>query len=127
VETATPAPLDAATARRVAEEWLDAWNRHDLDAVLDHYAAGVEFTSPFVGELTGRADGTLRGIEELRSYFARALDAFPDLRFTELRVALGVSSVTLCYRSVRGLQAAETMFFDGDGKVERVLAHYGDA
>jgi len=127
VETATPAPLDAASARRFAEDWLDAWNRHDLDAVLAHYADGVEFTSPFVVELTGHADGTLHGIEELRSYFARALDAFPELRFTAFRVALGVSSVTLCYRSVRDLQAAETMFFDGDGKVARVLAHYAEA
>jgi hypothetical protein len=126
METAMPRPLDATLARRVAEEWLDAWNRHDLDAVLAHYADGIEFTSPFVVELTGRADGTLRGIDELRSYFARALDAFPELRFTDLRVALGVWSVTLCYRSVRDLPAAETMFFDGDGKVVRVLAHYAE-
>jgi hypothetical protein len=120
-------PLEAEWAQRVAAAWLDAWNRHDLEAVLAHYAPGIEFTSPFVVELTGRPDGTLRGLEELRSYFARALDAFPDLRFTDLRIAVGIASVTLCYRSVRDLQAAETMFFDGDGKVARVLAHYAPA
>jgi hypothetical protein len=118
------APIDPELARRVAEEWLDAWNRHDLEAVLAHYADDVEFTSPFAVELTGRADGTLHGIDELREYFGRALAAFPELRFDGLRVALGVSSVTLCYRSVRGLDAAETMFLDGEGKVVRVLAHY---
>ena len=118
------ASLDPADAERVAREWLEAWNAHDLDAVLRHYADDVEFTSPFAVELAGRPDGTLRGIDELRPYFARALEAFPDLRFTDLRVARGVSSMTLCYRSVRGLEAAETMFLDPDGRIVRVLAHY---
>jgi hypothetical protein len=117
-------PIDPAFARRVVGEWFDAWNRHDLDAVLSHYADEVEFTSPFAVELSGRADGTLHGIDELRTYFARALVAFPELCFTDLRVAQGVSSITLCYRSVRRLQAAETLFFGSDGKIVRVLAHY---
>ncbi len=120
----SPLPIDPELARRVAGEWFDAWNSHDLDAVLGHYATDIEFTTPFALELTGRADGTLRGIDELRSYFGRALAAFPDLRFTDLRVAVGVTSVTLCYRSVRGLDAAETLFFRPDGKIVRVFAHY---
>jgi ketosteroid isomerase-like protein len=47
------APIDPDTARRVAGEWFDAWNRHDLEAVLGHYADDVEFTSPFAVELAG--------------------------------------------------------------------------
>jgi hypothetical protein len=119
-------PIDPELARRVATEWFEAWNGHDLDAVLAHYADDVEFTSPFAVELAGRADGTLHGIEELRAYFGRALAAFPELRFTDLRVAVGVSSVTLCYRSVRELEAAETLFFGLDGRIVRVLAHYAE-
>jgi len=117
-------PINPDSARRVAEEWFDAWNSHDLEAVLSHYANDVEFTSPFAVELTGRADGTLHGIDQLRTYFGRALAAFPELCFTDLRVAQGISSITLCYRSVRGLEAAETMFFGQDRKIVRVLAHY---
>lgn len=118
------APIDPERARRVAGEWFDAWNRHDVEAVLSHYADGVEFTSPFAVELAGRADGTLHGLDQLRRYFTRALTAFPELRFTGLRVTTGVSSVTLCYRSVRNLEAAEVMFFGEGGKIVRVLAHY---
>jgi ketosteroid isomerase-like protein len=116
--------LDPAVAERVAREWLAAWNAHDLEAVLGHYADDVEFTSPFAVEFAARPDGMLRGVDELRPYFALAFEAFPDLHFTGLRVALGVSSMTLCYRSVRGLEAAETMFLDPDGRIVRVLAHY---
>jgi ketosteroid isomerase-like protein len=108
------------------EHWVATWNAHDLEAIMSHYRDDVVFTSPFVVELTGRADGTLHGKDELRAYVARGLEAFPDLEFTELRVLRGAASVTLVYRSVRGLLAAEVMLLDDDGLVTRVYAHYTD-
>lgn len=111
--------------RRLAERWLGAWNAHDLDAILSHYAEDVEFTSPFVVRLTADPSGTLRGKTALRDYFSRGLAAYPDLRFELIRVLTGVDSVTLYYRSVNGLYAAETMQVGGDGLVKRVWAHYG--
>src|SRR5438270_868337 len=35
---------DAALA--LADAWSRAWNAHDLDAILSHYADDVEFVSP---------------------------------------------------------------------------------
>lgn len=32
--------------RVFAEDWLAAWNRHDVDAVLAHFHDDVVFTSP---------------------------------------------------------------------------------
>jgi ketosteroid isomerase-like protein len=116
--------LDREDAERWSEAWVEAWNSHDLDAILDHYAEDVVFTSPFAVELAGRADGTLHGKEQVRLYFARALAALPDLHFGRPRAVLGASSITLLYRSVRNLDAAETMVLDEDGKVVRVYAHY---
>lgn len=110
----------------LAEAWVDAWNRHDLDAILSHYAEGVEFTSPFVRQVLGSDDPTLRGVDQLRPYFARALAVFPDLRFELYQVLAGAESIVLYYRSVRGLFAAEVMELDGEGRVRRVLAHYSE-
>jgi ketosteroid isomerase-like protein len=42
-------------------EWIAAWNAHDLDRILAHYAEDVEFRSPFVAKLMGRSDGLVRG------------------------------------------------------------------
>jgi hypothetical protein len=116
--------VTAAEAEQFAHEWIEAWNSHDLDRILGHYASDVEFTSPFVAELRGVADGTLRGSDELRAYFARALAAFPDLRFELLHALAGANSVVLVYRSVRNLLAAETMILGADGRATRVLCHY---
>lgn len=112
------------SAEQLAVAWMDAWNGHDLDRILSHYADDVEFTSPFVRRVLGSEEATLRGVEALRDYFGRALTAFPELRFELYQVLVGANSVVLYYRSVRDLFAAETMELDGEGKVRRVLAHY---
>lgn len=105
-------------------EWLAAWNAHDLDRILAHYAEDVEFFSPFIVKLTGHPDGMLRGKAALRDYFARGLAAYPTLKFEFIRLYPGVRSCVLEYRSVNRLRAAETMEFDAAGKVCRVQAHY---
>jgi len=116
--------LTEQRARTLAAEWIDAWNRHDLDAILVHYAEAVEFTSPFVVRLLDDLTGTVRGKAALREYFARGLGAYPDLRFELLQVLVGVNSVTVYYRSVGNRLAAEVMELDAQGQVVRVLAHY---
>ena len=116
--------ISAEQAQSFAEEWYAAWNSHDLDAILAHYADDVEFTSPFVVALNEDPSGTIHGKDELRDYFARGLERFPDLRFEPLEVLAGVDSVTLTYVSVEGRRAAEVMTLGADGRVVRVLAHY---
>ena len=119
--------MNDARAQQFAQAWLDAWNRHDLEAILAHYAEEVEFASPFVTQVLGDASGLVRGKRALRDYFARGLAAYPDLHFTQLQVFLGVASLTLQYRSVKNLQAAEVMAFNAAGLVSRVQAHYAPA
>jgi len=111
-------------ADRFATEWIGAWNAHDLDAIVAHYAEDVIFVSPFVAALTGEESARIEGRAGLREYFGRGLEAFPDLHF-ELYTALpGVSSIALHYRSVGGRLAIETMELDADGFVVRAAAHY---
>ena len=113
-------------AERLAHEWVDAWNRHDLDAIMAHYADDVVFTSPFVTVLAKDPSGTLRSASALRAYFARALETFPTLHFELLDVLIGVSSVTLYYRSVKERLAAEVLSLDDQGLIIRVEVHYRD-
>jgi ketosteroid isomerase-like protein len=117
-------PLAPEAARRFGSEWVDAWNRHDLDAILSHYSEDVIFSSPFALKLLSAPDGVVRGLPALRKYFEIGLAAYPDLRFRLHHVAVGVESVTLIYQSVKGLLAAETMQLDGNLKVVRAIAHY---
>ena len=108
----------------IAQDWIDAWNRHDLDRIMAHYCDDVELVSPIVIRLTGHSDGTVRGKAILREYFARGLETYPALRFDFIRLYPGVQRCVVEYRSLNGLMSAELMEFDAKGKISRVLAHY---
>ena len=116
--------IDLTRAREIAEEWLSAWNAHDLERVLSHYADALEFVSPLVIRRLDRKDGMIRSKRELRDYFAQSLGPNSDLRFDLIDVLAGVSSVGLVYRNHRGQTVAETMVLNGDGKVTRVFVHH---
>jgi hypothetical protein len=112
-------------ADELARAWVDAFNRHDLDAVLSHYADGIEFSSPAVIDVMREPTGTIRGMAALRDYFGQALAKYPNLGFELLHILTGVNSVTILYRSLhRGSLGAEVMMLDGQGKVSRVTVHY---
>ena len=64
-------------ARSLAEAWIGAWNRHDLETILHQYAPDVECISPFVPALSGDPSGTLHGRERLTAYFLKDLQAYP--------------------------------------------------
>ena len=107
-----------------ARDWIDAWNSRDLERILKHYSDEIDFASPFVPRLLGGTSEQVRGMVALREYFARALKAYPELRFDLRGIYLGVRSVVLEYQSVSNRAAAEMMEFDEAGLICRVRAHY---
>ena len=111
-------------AHEFAEDWVAAWNSHDLDRILEHYCDDFEMTTPFIVQVMGEPSGTLKGKEEVRAYWAKALDRVPDLRFELLDVFSGVNSMTIHYKAVFEKKAAEVLFFGADGRVTRSVAHY---
>jgi steroid delta-isomerase-like uncharacterized protein len=117
--------LTGEWAQEFAKEWVGAWNTHDLEAILAHYADDVVLTSPVAARLLGDPAGTVRGKAALRSYFSKGLTAYPDLRFELVDVMSGLSSVVLYYTNQLGKKTGEFMEIDGEGKVVRVVANYG--
>ena len=111
-------------AWKLANHWVAAWNAHDLELILTHYEDAVELTSPVAAQLLGTADGKVIGKANLRSYFQRGLDAYPELRFHLEDVLWGVNSVVLYYTNQKGTHTAEFMELSGAGRVARVVAHY---
>ncbi len=119
--------LTDTQARQFADQWIAAWNSHDLDAILSHYADGVALTSPVAAKLLGDPSGVVSGKAALRAYFTKGLAAYPELKFQLLDVLAGISSVVLYYINQKGTKTGEFMEFDEEGKVVRVVANYGAA
>jgi ketosteroid isomerase-like protein len=117
--------MDDERARTWAEQWIDGWNRHDVEAVLAHFADDVEFSSPLVVQVMGHADGIVRGKDELRTYWSTALASRPDLRFELLDVHVGAGCLAVHYRNQAGRGATELEVFGPDGRVVYGWALYG--
>jgi ketosteroid isomerase-like protein len=117
-------PLQSSFAREFAQDWIDAWNSHDLERILTHYDGDILLTSPVALKLLN-GDGTVRGKAALREYFSRGVQAFPDLRFDLIDVLWGTETIVVCYfNNVRGNKTAEVMLMNSAGKIARVWANY---
>lgn len=116
--------IDQEFAEHFAQEWIDAWNSHDLSRVLSHYANDFEMSSPIIVTIAGEPSGTLKGKEKVGAYWAKALQLIPDLHFELIATLVGVNSITLYYKGARGRLAAEVFHFGPNQKIAKAYAHY---
>jgi hypothetical protein len=112
--------------KHYADQWVRAWNAHDIEAVLDHFHDDVEFTSPVAARVVPESGGVVHGKEALRNYWAAALAKQPDLQFDVVGVYRGESTLVINYRNHRGELVNEVLTFDADGRVREGHGTYLD-
>jgi ketosteroid isomerase-like protein len=116
--------LTQEQAQQLAHQWIEAWNSHDLDEILSHYAEDVVLVSPVAATILNDPSGTVSGKEALRDYFKKGLEVYPDLKFELIDVMWGLSSVVFYYTNQKGSRAGEFMEVDSAEKITKVIAHY---
>jgi ketosteroid isomerase-like protein len=116
--------MSSVDVHAFANEWIAAWNAHDLERVLTHYADDVELVSPRAAQVVPESGGVIRGKPALHAYWTKAMGAAPTLRFEMEDVFATVSGATLLYRNHRGQRVTETFLWNAEGLVIRtVVAH----
>lgn len=108
----------------LAEHWVAAWNAHDLDQIMAHYEDDVVLISPVAAQILGAPEGKVLGKTNVRAYFQKGLEAYPELRFSVKDILWGIESVVLYYVNQRGTHTGEYMEISPRGKVSRVVANY---
>jgi hypothetical protein len=116
--------MDERQAKKLAAHWIESWNSHDLDHIMEDYSDDVDLTSPVAARILNDPGGAVRGKTALRAYFAKGLAFYPDLKFELLDTLWGLHSVVLYYRNQNGARTAEFMEIGENGKVKRVIANY---
>lgn len=116
--------MDIAHARQFAREWVEAWNAHDLDAVLAHFAEDASFSSPVAAQLLPDSGGILRGRAAIRAYWEAGLQRIPDLHFEIVDVYVGVDTVVINYRNHAGGLVNEVLHFGADCLIDRGAGTY---
>jgi ketosteroid isomerase-like protein len=111
-------------AQQLAYRWIEAWNSHDLDEILAHYAEDVVLVSPVAANILNDPLGTVNGKEALRNYFKKGLEVYPDLKFELIDVMWGLFSVVFYYINQKGSKTGEFMEVGSTGKITKVIANY---
>src|SRR5437868_4661840 len=106
-----------------AAEWLEAWNAHDLERILELYAPEFEFSSPVLAKRIPESGGRLRGKAAARAYWQPAFAPGVNLRFEHIATLVGVGSLVVHYKGLRGKLCAEFFELSPFGKVVRSHAH----
>jgi hypothetical protein len=104
--------------------WIDAWNNHDLDKIMEPFADEVEFISPNIFFRSAITDGKLIGKEALRAHYKQSLELSEDLEARSVEVLLGVDSIVVIYRRENRGELASFMIFDANEKIISMREHY---
>jgi ketosteroid isomerase-like protein len=121
--------ISAAFAKAFADEWVAAWNSHDMSRVLAHYTDDFEMSSPFIiTSPVGDRSGTLKGKAKVAAYWQAGIDRE---NFALIDVFAGAHSIAIHYLRLTAPAgselrvATETEEFNADCKVIRSNAMYG--
>lgn len=116
--------INPSQAKTFAQQWIQAWNDHDLEAIMSFYADSITHITPKLTMLFGAASDTINNKEDLRDYFQSGLKRSPELNFTLENVYAGTNSVVIVFQSTTGIHVAVSMELNDTMKITRYMAHY---
>lgn len=82
---------------RLARAWLDAFNAHDVDALIALYRPHATHTSPKIRALHPDTGGKLVGVEGIAAWWRGAIARTPGLRYEETAITASAARVILEY------------------------------
>jgi hypothetical protein len=99
MSTAIAAGNDVETLRALAARYGQAWNDHDLDAIMSMHAPGMAFHLHVDGfQEAGTPDA-------VRAQFAFFFEAIPDLHFETARLAISEGLIVHEFSAISGTLA----------------------
>ncbi len=111
-----------------AQQWAEAWNRRDVEAVLAHFHDDVVFTSPTALAVVGAA--TVRGKSALRHYWNTAMARITSMHFRVDRLLWDADrrELAIIYVATTDGQArrmSENLRFGDQGRVVSAEVFHG--
>jgi steroid delta-isomerase-like uncharacterized protein len=116
------------TTLQIARAWLDAFNAHDVDALVALYADECTHTSPKIRMLHPESGGQLVGKAALSAWWRDANRRLPNLRYEATAILADDTRAIIEYTrhapNEAPLPVAET-FEVRDGKIVASRVYHG--
>jgi ketosteroid isomerase-like protein len=120
--------MNRSEANEFALNWIRAWNRKDVNGVLEHYTEDAKFVSPKAATFVGNP--IVEGKKALSRYWQLAAIKIEKIEFTLDHIVWDSASnelVIFYEANLNGVctRACEAMKFDSFGKQVSGEAMYG--
>ena len=120
--------MNRVEANEFAANWISAWNRKDVSAVLEHYVEDAKFVSPKAARFVGNP--IVEGKKALAKYWSLAAKQIEKIEFTLDHVVwdAATNELVIFYEAnLNGAcsRACEAMKFDSSGRQISGEAMYG--
>ncbi len=111
----------------IAHKWFDAFNQHDIEALLSLYAEDAEHYSPKLKIHQPETNGLIKGKQALRNWWMDAFARLPHLHYRVLRLTSQDNRVFMEYiRHTHGeedLQVGEVLEINNEQIISSRVYH----
>lgn len=73
--------MKTPSTKKIASEWMNAFNEHNLEKLLSLYDDNAAHYSPKLKIRYPETNGIVKGKEALRNWWKDAFERLPDLRY----------------------------------------------
>jgi len=106
------------------DEWIAAWNSHDLERILALYDDDFTMHSPYIQTRLGIDSGKLKGKQAIGEYWQSALNQQPSLHFELIDRYAGVNSVCIVYQKLPAKSVCENLLLNEQFKIQAAYANH---
>ncbi|MBL7888182.1 MAG: nuclear transport factor 2 family protein [Bacteroidia bacterium] len=99
--------MDASQNEKIALKWFEAFNTHDLEALLSLYDDNARHFSPKLKIRRPETNGFVIGKDALRDWWRDAFDRLPSLQYNVTTLTANANRVFMEY--VRKVDGEEDM------------------
>ena len=121
--------MDSKALTDLATRWLAAFNERDLTALLSLYEEDAVHVSPKLRDQKPETRGEIRGKEQLRAWWAGAMERLPGLRYEpEHLTGMGDRVFMEYVRKNPGdadLRVAEVLVVGDSGRIRASRVYHG--
>lgn len=120
--------MKAEQNKQIALKWFEAFNKHDLEKLLELYHDDAQHYSPKLKVRQPETKGLIRGKQALRSWWADAFTRLPSLRYEVVKHTADDEQVFMEYsrfvESEEQLIVGEVLEIE-DGKIIASRVYHG--
>lgn len=117
--------LNQTIVNDFCDRWIDTWNNGNIDDFLELLVEDTELVSTLALRLIPESNGSLKGKQILRIYWAMVKDKIPDFKFKLIRTEFFEDKIIIHYQTISERVKAIAIFTVRDDlKVSKTEVSY---